>query len=93
MLHLSISITHPHVVVKSYRVAIVAFGITLAVRAAVVQFSRNTFPMTTFNPVTGVYPFVAAPELPIRTSQALSIHTHFPLAASVPVVVTIPAFG
>lgn len=90
---MSILITPPPVVVKSYRVAIVAFGITFAVRAAVVQFSKKIFPITTLSPVTGVYPFVAAPELPIRTRPVLSIHTTFQRAASVPVVVVVPALG
>ena len=78
---------------KSYRVAIVALGITLAVRAAVVAFSKKIFPTTTLSPVTGVYQFVAAPEFPILTSPVLSIHTTFPRVASVPVVVVVPAFG
>ena len=78
---------------KSYLVAIVAFGITLTVLPAVVLFSRNTFPTTIASPLTGVYPFVAAPEFHILTSPALFIHTTFPLVASVPVVVVVQIFG
>jgi len=86
-------ITHQPVVVKSYLVAIVALGITFAVLAAVVQFSKKIFHTTTFNQVTGVYQFVAAQELPILTSQFASIHTTFHLVASVPVVVVVQALG
>ena len=92
-MHLSISNTHHPVQVKLYRVARVAFGITLAVRAAVVQFSKKILGTTTASHAAGVYQFVAAPELPIRQSPALFIHTTFPRVASVPVVVVVPAFG
>ena len=54
ILHLSTLTTPPPVVVKSYLVAIVAFGITLAVLAAVVQFSKNILPITTARPDAGV---------------------------------------
>ena len=85
--------TPPPVVVKSYLVAIVALGITFAVLAAVVQFSKKMFPTTTLSPATGVNPFVAAPLFPILTSPVLSIQTTFPLTASVAVVVFTPLFG
>jgi hypothetical protein len=58
-----------------------------------VQFCKNTFPITTLSPVIGVCPFVAEPEFPILTSPVASIQTHFPLNESVPVAVTVPAFG
>ena len=52
-LPLSMASTPPPVVVKSYLVAIVAFGITFAVLAAVVLFSKKMFGTTTRNPETG----------------------------------------
>ena len=86
-------ITPPPVVVKLYLVAIVALGITFAVLAAVVQFSKKMFPTTTLSPATGVNPFVAAPLFPIRTKPFASIQTTLPLVESVPVVVFVPLFG
>jgi hypothetical protein len=52
--HLSMFNTPPPVVVKSNLVANVALGMTLAVLAAVVQFSKKILPTTTFNPAGGV---------------------------------------
>ena len=91
MLHLSMLTTPPPVVVKSYLVASVAFGMTFAVRV-VTALLKNTLPITTRSPAAGVNPSVAEPEFPMRTNPFASIHTTFPLVDSVPVVVFVPLF-
>jgi hypothetical protein len=89
---LSIFIVPPPVVVKSYLVANVVFGKTLAVLAAVVQFWNIIFGTTTFSHVTGTYQALAVPLCHILINQAVEIQHTFALT-SVAIVVCEPALG